>query len=126
MSNTEVTIAVVLTAISMAVSAIFIIYGWSIASSEQVPALALLFAAASIGYGMTAFALLLWSWAGCGMKATRFIKLSASVYLLIFVAVSLDLGIISGQELLGIVGVAIAGLVHWISVRHVAHWRRHA
>lgn len=126
MSNMKVAISIILTVLSIAISGIFVSYGWVMVSAESAPIGLIAFAVATVVYGIAAFSLLLWSWLGGGNKPTKMIKQFGFTYLVLFVAVSLDVGMISGLEFTAILGVCLAVIVHWYSVLKISQLRRHA
>ncbi len=126
MSNMEAAISIVLTALSIAISGVFDLYGWVMVSAESAPIGLIAFAVATVVNGIAAFSILLWSWLGGGNKPTKIIKLFGFTYLALFVGTSLDVGMISGLEFAAILGVFLAVIFHWYSVLKISQWRQHA
>ncbi len=120
MKTNNKAVGIVLSILSVAVSAVFVIYGLRVSFTGETPVWVLLFSLACFAYGVLSALLLVFAWFRSGVKAQTGMKYLALIFLVAFVLASLDVGIISGQEVLGIVVVAIMLWLNWFSVKTVA------
>jgi hypothetical protein len=126
MSKKESVVAIVLSVLTIASSVLFLVYGIVIASAEDVSFWIRLFAIPTVAYGVGATAIIAWAWLGGGVIAMQSIKVSAAMFLSVYVLGSMDVGMVSGLEVLGILGVASVLWLNWFSVRYVVKWRSNA
>lgn len=126
MSKKESIVAIVFSGLTTAFSVVFLVYGVVIASAENVSFWIQLFAILTVAYGVGATVIIAWAWLGGGVKAMKSIKVSAAMFLSVYVLGSMDVGMISGLEVLGILGVASVLWLNWFSVRYVVKLRSNA
>ena len=125
-SNAEVVKGSLLSAINVAVSGIFIFYGWLVALSEGASLVEIVFAVATIGYGLSSISLLVWSWFGGGQNPALLLTLLGVFYLVIFMIFSFDVGRFSSLEIAAIISIVFVELLLWYSVWQVGKWRQNA
>ncbi len=64
--------------------------------------------------------MLSWAWRKGGVRAIKSMKYLAIIFLIIFIIGSMDVGMISGQELAVILGVGLLLLFNVFSVKKIA------
>ena len=116
----------ILTLFSVASSIVFIVYGIGIVLGEGVPIWIRGFAIITGLYGFGSVLTILWAWVYGGVKTSQIVKCLAITYLTLFILGSMDVGIISGLEVVGILGVAAVLWLNWFSVRYIANRRANA
>ena len=126
MTKKEWVISVILTLFSVTSSIVFIVYGIGIALGEGVPIWITGFAIITGLYGIGSILSILWAWVYGGVKTTQIVKRLAITFLALFILGSMDVGIISGLEVVGILGVAAVLWLNWFSVRYIANRRANA
>ena len=124
--NIKKSISAALTFVSFLASFMFILYGARVAFSEAVPAWIRVFAIVTAGYGVVSIVILMWAWRRGGNKPIKAINYMVIGFLALFVISSMDVGMISGLEIIGIIGVSLALWINWYSVKRVARWREDA
>ncbi|MET0052185.1 MAG: hypothetical protein ABW095_14060 [Candidatus Thiodiazotropha sp.] len=126
MQRSEAIVAMILSLIVAAVSVLFVSYGIAIVISEDAPIWIELFALFTIGYGVLAIGSGVWAWFGGGKKAAQIAKVASVAFFVPYVVASMDVGMISGLEVVGILGVGLLLWGNWFAVRFVAQRRAHA
>jgi hypothetical protein len=117
------TLTIAVSIISVLISSVFLVYGLFISTSDDVPILIMFFSVSTTLYGLVSISSLIWACSKGEYKAVKLIKYSAVVYVLIYIAGSMDMGIISGQEIAGVFLVSILLIINWYSVNRVAKMR---
>ncbi|WP_321392110.1 hypothetical protein [uncultured Desulfuromusa sp.] len=126
MKKSEKFIAAALTLLSASVSLVFFLYGAFIARGAIGQTWIMIFAILTACYGAGSLAALLWAWFKGGKRAIKVIKYLAIAFLALFVIGSMDVGMVSGQEFILILGVGLVIWFNWFSVKKIALWQQNA
>ena len=119
MEKKQLIIGSLLTVVSVVVSCTFIAYGAGIVVSEDVPKWIMAFGVVTVTYGICSLAALLMAWGRYGAKTKRVISIFATVYMAVFIIGSMDVGMVSGLEVAGILLVATMLFINWFAVSSV-------
>lgn len=109
---------------STIISVLFIAIGVTIISDEA-PFWIKAYGYLTVGYGIISASLLILAWTKTQVKAQSFSKYTALGFMASFFAASLDVGMISGLEWIGIIVVALLLWVHWYSVKLITERQRY-
>ena len=119
MGQKETMMSIFLSFLSLLVSSLFSYYGLSVLFQPEVPVWILVFAAVTCVYGFLSITILIWSWINGTEQLTRASKISSISYLLVFFIGSLDVGVISGLEFVGLLFVAMCLWLNWYTIKSV-------
>ena len=123
--NSRLFINIVLTIIGATISIIFILFGYSMLY-ENAPKGLIAFGFGTMTYGVSGIALLLLAWVK-SQNYSQPVSLILSLFFIVaFFVASMDVGIISGLEWLGIFVVSLLSIINWLVVRTVTNFRRSA
>lgn len=109
--------------LSAAVSALFLGHGSWLLLQAGIETAAVVFGVATLLYGVISLALLALAWGKPNKHLALWVFVIAGAFLLFQLAVSLDLGIISGLEWAALLLVAVMLSANWKAVRNVANRR---
>jgi hypothetical protein len=121
--NAKTVANIVLSFISLSVSAIFVWAGASMVSGAETPMWIRAFGMLTAIYGVMNTGLLLFAWLRATLVLERIAKYLAIVFLLLIVVASLDVGMISGLEWVGILLAAFMLFLSWLAVKRVVEVR---
>lgn len=123
MKKTELATSILLSILVFICSCILVFYALILSEGAQDNLLILLSSGISAVYALCISTCCVWAWFGGGSRPTKItILISAPVLFLLFIG-SMDLGTVSGQELLAILFVACIQFIAWGSIRYVADKR---
>ena len=110
---------IIFSIISILLSSLFVAYGLSLTTGLNNSLWLFCFWLTSILYGGVGFYCLYLALRKGVASAVKMLKYVSLVYLFIFIVASLDVGRISGQELLLIIIVGILLLINWFMVKKI-------
>lgn len=116
MERTQMIISSLLTITSLAVSSVFFVYGAGILFVEEVPKWVIVFGVVTAAYGLCSVAVLIMAWRSYGAKAKKLISYLAIGFMFVFFFGSLDVGMVSGLEIVGLLFVAAMPFINWLAV----------
>ena len=114
---------ILLTAASIVVSCVFVAYGAGVVFGEEVPGWIIVFGVVTSAYGLCSLAVLILAWLHYGIKAKKFIGYLAVWFMVVFFLGSLDAGMVSGLEVVGLLFVGVMLFVNWLAVSAVVRLR---
>ena len=109
---------IILSIVSVSASAIFIFAGIMMVQNDP-PAWILVFGLGTIVYGLLNVVLLALAWLRGGKAVQKVTLCIATAFLIAFIMASLDVGMISGLEWLGIIIVAVMVWVNYFTIRRL-------
>ena len=107
---------ILISLVSLIISVLFIVAGISIQSNEA-PTWIKAYGYLTFGYGIISASFLVIAWTKSQIKMQPYSKHTALGFMASFFAASLDVGMISGLEWLGIIVVGLLLWVQWYSVK---------
>lgn len=113
----------ILSLASALVSCVFFAYGAAVLFGEDVPKWSIGFGVVTAAYGLCSFAVLIMAWRRYGARAKKTIKYCAIGFMILFFLGSLDVGMVSGLEVAGLLLVGLMLFVNWIVVSVVVKLR---
>lgn len=123
LESTQAVLGGILTVTSFLVSCLLVAYGTGLLFAEEVPGWAIAFGVATVAYGLCSVAVLVMAWCRYGSRATEISRYLAIGFMIVFLLASLDTGMVSGLELLGLFFVAGMLFINWLAVSAVVRLR---
>jgi len=123
MERSNIITSTLLSIASFIVSCVFVFYGTGILLSEEVPKWIIAFAIVAAAYGFSSLAILIMAWRRYGTRAKIIISYLAIGFMVVFVFGSLDVGMVSGLEVAGLLLVGVMLFINWLAVSTVVKWR---
>ncbi|MCG8036366.1 MAG: hypothetical protein JAZ19_04960 [Candidatus Thiodiazotropha taylori] len=108
--------------LSFIVSGIYVFYGLMMLQVEQLPALPFIAASMAFGYGLITIYLLSLAWTKTDKSVVQMTKYIAVAMLVAQIVLTLDVGMISGLEWLGILIMSLMIGINWFSIKSVAEY----
>lgn len=125
MNKKQKAFCTILTIASLTVSAAFITYGTAIVLGNDVPSWIIVFAILTAIYGISSLVTLGLAWSiHYAQKTKKYIKYLAIAFMVLFFVGSLDVGMVSGLEIVGLIVVGLMLLVNWYAVIFIANTRK--
>ncbi|MBK9494357.1 MAG: hypothetical protein BWZ07_00126 [Alphaproteobacteria bacterium ADurb.BinA280] len=125
MKRTEQITATLLSLTTVAISMLLVTYGVAIVFGEKTPLWTQIFAMTAIASGALIIAAGAWAWFGGGREATKMAKMVSVAFFVLYVGVSMDVGMISGLEMIAVLGIGMLLWGSWFGVYYVANRRAH-
>ncbi|MEW8324535.1 MAG: hypothetical protein AB2606_17945 [Candidatus Thiodiazotropha taylori] len=108
--------------LSFIVSGIYVFYGLMMLQVEQLPALPFIAASMAFGYGLITIYLLSLAWTKADKSLVQITKYIAITMVVAQIVLTLDVGMISGLEWLGILIMSLMIGINWYSIKSVAEY----
>ncbi|MEW8382827.1 MAG: hypothetical protein AB2704_13325 [Candidatus Thiodiazotropha taylori] len=108
--------------LSFIVSGIYVFYGLMMLQVEQLPALPFIAASMAFGYGLITIYLLSLAWTKADKSLLQITKYIAITMVVAQIVLTLDVGMISGLEWLGILIMSLMIGINWYSIKSVAEY----
>ncbi|MCG8017919.1 MAG: hypothetical protein JAY97_17065 [Candidatus Thiodiazotropha sp. 'RUGA'] len=108
--------------LSFIVSGIYVFYGLMMLQVEQLPALPFIAASMAFGYGLITIYLLSLAWTKADNSLVQMTKYIAITMVVAQIVLTLDVGMISGLEWLGILIMSLMIGINWYSIKSVAEY----
>ncbi|MCG7869369.1 MAG: hypothetical protein JAY74_23735 [Candidatus Thiodiazotropha taylori] len=108
--------------LSFIVSGIYVFYGLMMLQVEQLPALQFIAASMAFGYGLITIYLLSLAWTKTDKSLVKMTKYIAITMVVAQIVLTLDVGMISGLEWLGILIMSLMIGINWFSIKSVAEY----
>lgn len=121
--SAKAVVNIVLSFASLLVSAVFVWAGASMVSGAETPMWIRAFGMLTAIYGVINAGLLFLAWFRTTLVLERIAKYSAIAFLFLVVVASLDVGMISGLEWVGIVVASFMLILGWLAVKRVVEFR---
>ncbi|MCG7872304.1 MAG: hypothetical protein N0C81_07995 [Candidatus Thiodiazotropha lotti] len=108
--------------LSFIVSGIYVFYGLMMLQVEQLPTLQFIAATMAFGYGLITIYLLSLAWTKTDKSLVQMTKYIVVTMFVAQIVLTLDVGMISGFEWLGILIVSLMVGINWISIKSVTEY----
>jgi Na+/melibiose symporter-like transporter len=107
-------------------SSLFLFYGLSVLFEPEVSIWIIIFATITSIYGFLVITILIWSWIGGNRKLIQVIKIGSIGYFVLFFMGSLDVGMISGLEFVGLFFLAMCLSLNWYTIKRIVRYKSNA
>lgn len=123
MEKKQLIIGSLLTIASVVVSCVFVVHGSAVFLGEEAPKWLTTFGIVTAVYGLCRLIILILAWLRYGTWARMLISYFAVALMAVFSLSSLDVGMITGLEMAGLLVVGVMLYINWLAVSVVVKLR---